>query len=104
MNGREAYEQDVRGCPLYHDGSPRVGWNQLCEVARYSWDRNPTPRNTQPVPGTFFPFPDGMTCEDMARSRSHWGTDRTHAPLAVGPGVVAWGRPLPINFIIAEAA
>lgn len=40
-----AYEADVSRCPLYHDGSPRVGWDRLSAVARWSWERNPTPRD-----------------------------------------------------------
>lgn len=42
--GQIAYEEDVRRCPLYHDGTPRRSWSSLCEVARWSWERNPTPR------------------------------------------------------------
>lgn len=40
-----AYEADVAQRPLYHDGSPRVGWDRLDAVARWSWERNPTPRD-----------------------------------------------------------
>ncbi len=36
--GREAYEADVRKRPNYHDGSPRPRWDQLREVAKYSWE------------------------------------------------------------------
>lgn len=35
--GRAAYEADVKARPLYHDGTPRKAWSQLCEIARYSW-------------------------------------------------------------------
>lgn len=42
--GRAAYEADVEGAPLYHDGTPRRAWSGLCAVARDSWRRNPTVR------------------------------------------------------------
>lgn len=42
--GRAAYEADCRARPLYHDGTPRRRWDQLGEVERWSWERNPTPR------------------------------------------------------------
>lgn len=35
--GRPAYEADVKARPLYPDGTPRKPWEQLCEIARYSW-------------------------------------------------------------------
>jgi hypothetical protein len=44
MTGKEAYEEDVRRSPLYHDGSPRKVWDQLSEAVQWSWNRNPTPR------------------------------------------------------------
>jgi len=43
--GQLAYQEDVRRCPQYHDGTPRKAWSQLCEVAKWSWERNPVPRN-----------------------------------------------------------
>lgn len=39
-----AYEEDCRRHPRYHDGSPRVAWGDLSDLARSSWVRNPTPR------------------------------------------------------------
>jgi hypothetical protein len=42
MTAQEAYEEDVRRHPLYHDGTPRKSWD---EVARQSWEKNPTPRD-----------------------------------------------------------
>jgi hypothetical protein len=42
--GRAAYEADVRRRPNYSDGAPRPGWDDIGEVARWSWNRNPTPR------------------------------------------------------------
>ena len=42
--GQLAYEADVRGEPFYHDGTARPGWNLLSDLARWSWDRNPTAR------------------------------------------------------------
>lgn len=46
MTGKQAYEADVRAMPLYHDGTPRKPWEALCDIARLSWERNPTPRYT----------------------------------------------------------
>lgn len=43
MTGREAYEADVRRRPTYPDGAPRKTWEQLCDVARWSWERGLTP-------------------------------------------------------------
>ena len=42
MTGREAYEADCRRVPTYHDGTPRRAWDDLCAIARLSWERNPT--------------------------------------------------------------
>jgi hypothetical protein len=44
MTGEQAYEEDVRRSPLYHDGSPRKAWDQLSEAAQWNWNRDPTPR------------------------------------------------------------
>jgi hypothetical protein len=45
--GRVAYESDVRAEPTYHDGTPRRTWEQLSDVARWSWERNPLPRRAR---------------------------------------------------------
>lgn len=42
--GQIAYETDTAARPNYHDGAPRRPWPMLPEIARYSWERNPTPR------------------------------------------------------------
>ena len=42
--GQVAYERDVAREPLYHDGTPRSTWSELEDVARESWERNPTVR------------------------------------------------------------
>lgn len=42
--GQLAYEEDLRRCPNYHDGTPRKTWDQLT-FERQSWQRNPTPRD-----------------------------------------------------------
>ncbi len=34
-----AYEADMKARPNYHDGTPRKTWDQLCEVAQWSWNR-----------------------------------------------------------------
>lgn len=46
MTGQQAYEQDLAARPRYHDGTPRRTWAQLDDIARWSWERNPTPRFT----------------------------------------------------------
>lgn len=43
--GQLAYEEDCRRCPHHHDGSPRRAWSEIGDVARWSWERNPTPRD-----------------------------------------------------------
>jgi len=42
---RLAYAADVRDLPTYHDGTPRKRWEDLSPLARWSWERNPTPRH-----------------------------------------------------------
>jgi hypothetical protein len=43
--GQIAYEEDVRRKPNHHDGTSRPAWDQLSDVAQWSWERNPTPRD-----------------------------------------------------------
>lgn len=42
--GQQAYERDLARRPRYHDGTPRVSWERLSDIARWSWERNPTDR------------------------------------------------------------
>lgn len=42
--GQLAYEADTAIERTYHDKTPRRTWAQLDEVARQSWERNPTVR------------------------------------------------------------
>jgi hypothetical protein len=42
--GQVAYETECAACPTYHDGSQRRAWADLDNVARASWEANPTPR------------------------------------------------------------
>ena len=46
--GQLAYEEDLRRCPSYPDGTPRPGWDDLTsrygEIVRKSWEKDPTPR------------------------------------------------------------
>lgn len=42
--GHIAYEADLAAQPVYHDGGKRKTWEQLAELERLSWERNPTPR------------------------------------------------------------
>ena len=51
-NGQLAYERDVSIEPRYNDGSPRKTWDELDEIARWSWERNPTVR-AQPKRQTY---------------------------------------------------
>lgn len=44
--------------------------------------------------GAYFPLPEGLDWQRIAASRARWGIDGLHAPLATGPGCIAWGRPL----------
>lgn len=46
--GRRAYERDLARQPLYHDRTPRPSWDALPEIARWSWERNPTDRAWRP--------------------------------------------------------
>lgn len=41
--GQIAYEEDVRFTPTYDHGIPRHSWDQLSEIARWSWERQPEP-------------------------------------------------------------
>lgn len=41
--GQIAYEADVAARPFYHDGAPRKSWDELSELARSTWIKNPTP-------------------------------------------------------------
>lgn len=44
--GEAAYQADVAHEPRYHDGTARKAWAELSETARWSWERNPTPRSS----------------------------------------------------------
>jgi hypothetical protein len=44
--GQRAYERDLARQPSYHDGKPRPAWSDLWDVAKWSWDRNPTDRRS----------------------------------------------------------
>lgn len=46
--GREAYEDDLTRTPRYLDGGARPAWDELSEVAQWSWNRNPTAREHCP--------------------------------------------------------
>ena len=46
MTAKEAYEEDVRRRPKYHDGASRKTWEQLGAVEKWTWERNPTPRDS----------------------------------------------------------
>jgi hypothetical protein len=42
--GHAAYLEDCVRKPTYHTGEPRPTWQSLDEWARWSWEREPTPR------------------------------------------------------------
>lgn len=42
--GQLAYEDELTRKPTYGDGSQRKPWDKLSDIARWSWERNPTPR------------------------------------------------------------
>lgn len=42
--GQRVYEHELLAKPLYDDGTPRKPWAALSDVARWSWERNPSPR------------------------------------------------------------
>ena len=44
--GQRAYETELKARPTYDDGTPRRTWGALPEWARWTWERNPTPRWT----------------------------------------------------------
>jgi hypothetical protein len=48
--GQIAYERDVEQRPFYDDGTARPTWYDLGAIARWSWERNPTPRALYPRP------------------------------------------------------
>jgi hypothetical protein len=43
--GQVAYEADCAAMPTYRDGSVRIDWADLPDYAKWSWERNPTPRD-----------------------------------------------------------
>lgn len=53
--GQAAYEEDCRREPFYpsiggmYEGRRRRTWNQLGEVERWSWERNPTVRAREEI-------------------------------------------------------
>lgn len=42
--GQLAYEADVKLNPHYPDGAQRPNWDNLCAIAKHSWEKNPRPR------------------------------------------------------------
>lgn len=44
--GEVAYSTELLAKPNYHDGTKRHQWHELSDIARWSWERNPTPRWT----------------------------------------------------------
>lgn len=47
--GQLAYEADCAVTPYYSTGQRRKRWAELADVARWSWERNPTPRYDRSV-------------------------------------------------------
>lgn len=48
--GQAAYEEDCARRPTYPDGAVRRTWCQLSDVVRWSWERQPTPREYEDRP------------------------------------------------------
>ncbi|MDE2100576.1 MAG: hypothetical protein KGL39_25255 [Patescibacteria group bacterium] len=44
--GQIAYEIETKVAPFYEDGGKRPTWGRLSEVARASWEKYPTPRQS----------------------------------------------------------
>jgi hypothetical protein len=53
---------------------------------------------SQDMTGWYYELPEGLTWERATEGRKRWDIDPTFAPLALAPGVVAWGRLLPSNY------
>ena len=49
MTAEQAYREDLARRPNYDDGSPRKSWQELGEVERSTWVKNPTPRDFKPA-------------------------------------------------------
>ena len=41
--GQRAYERELKREPAYHWGAPRPAWENLPEIARWSWERGNEP-------------------------------------------------------------
>lgn len=48
--------------------------------------------------GTYYRLPYGLDWCRVVEMRRRWDVRPDFAPLAVAPGVVAWGRLLPSNY------
>lgn len=44
LTAAQAYELDRLARPFYPCGNPRPPWSQLSDLAKSSWEKNPTPR------------------------------------------------------------
>jgi hypothetical protein len=40
---RAAYAEELRRCPNYPDGGQRKTWDELPDIAKDAWRRNPRP-------------------------------------------------------------
>jgi len=100
MRPIEAYNEDLKRCPLYHDGTPRKAFAALDNIARLSWERDPRPRRIYPTCGTVYLLPDGWTWEKVDGHRRIYPSLKTFVPLALSHGLVAWGTPMPCNYVL----
>ena len=41
LRGKSAYEADLKKQPTYPDGGPRKPWDELDDLAQWSWNRPP---------------------------------------------------------------
>lgn len=46
--GQVDYEADLKRRPNYHDGSPRKSWDELDDIARWSWEKGAHPLDKNP--------------------------------------------------------
>jgi len=42
--GQRAYNRELQYVPNYDKGVPRKTWEELDDIAKASWEKNPTPR------------------------------------------------------------
>lgn len=80
--GEQAYVEDCKRQPTYHDGTPRKSWHELPDYVRDTWERNPTPRHAEVCvlvvesDGSIRRFVDGVEIGGF----DNWVECLTHTP------------------------